>query len=202
MRKKSKMKKTLLWVGGLFVLLIVIALIFGESAEDKSLRLAKEKSINDSIERVQIEKKKFRDSIHNYRMKNDRSYKDSVLNFEKLEKERLAAEEKARIELDKTTNPDKYISVTNSSCEEGGFGAVALATFTLKNESLRDVGDIEMKFTFRGESGTVLRTEQKIVPIVLKKGQSKTVRKENLGFHPQNAATMSTEFVSFKKLMD
>ena len=44
-------------------------------------------------------------------------------------------EEKAALEKDKIENPQNYISVVKSGWETGGFGTVALVSFTLKNES-------------------------------------------------------------------
>ena len=196
------LKKILIGSSAIFVGIILLVAIFGESNDERNQRLSNEKKIADSIEKIVLIKKKEKDSIHSYRLKNDRSYRDSLALVEKLEREKREADEKAALEKDKFENPQNYINVTKSGWEVSGFGTVALATFTLKNESSRDVADIKMKFTFKGESGTELRNEVKIIPILLKAGQTKVVKKENLGFYPQNASTMSTEFISYDRVVN
>lgn len=196
------LKKVLIGIGVFVVGFIILVLIFGENNDERNARLAREKKVTDSIEAQNLLITKTKDSIHAYRMKNDRKYKDSIENIAKIEKAAREAEAKAALEKDKIENPQKYISVVKSGWEKGGFGTVALVSFTLKNESLRDVADVKMKFTFNGESGTVLGDEVKVFPILLKAGQVKVIRKENIGFIPQNASTMSTEFVSYDRVVN
>ena len=108
------LKKILIGSFAIFVGIILLVAIFGESNDERNTRLLKEKKIEDSIEKIVLIKKKEKDSIHSYRLKNDRSYRDSLALVEKLEIEKREADERAALEKDKFENPQNYINVTKS----------------------------------------------------------------------------------------
>ena len=201
--KTSTFGKFLVISIGLFVGLIVVVfifhLIFGDEIEQKNIA---NKKTTDSLKVVEKRKQFVQDSIYEYRSKFDKKFKDSILAVAK-ETERIRdSVEQYKKNLDKVENPEEYISIVKDGWELGGFGSIALASFTIKNESLKDVADIVVKFEFKGESKTVLHTTERMIPVIVKKGSSKVVKKENIGFVPNGAEYMTTSFVRVNRILD
>lgn len=183
---------------GLVVFVVIINLIFGDEIEQRNVERQK---TADSLKVVEKRKQFVQDSIYEYRSKFDKKFKDSILAVAK-ETERIGDSIlQYKKDLDKVENPEKYISIEKQSWELGGFGSIAFASFTIKNESLKDVADIVVRFEFKGESMRVLRTTERIIPVIVKKGSSKIIRKENVGFIPNGATYLSTEFVKVDRVL-
>lgn len=201
--KTSTFGKFLVISIGLFVGLIVVVfifhLIFGDEIEQRNIA---NKKTADSLKVVEKRKQFVQDSIYDYRSKFDKKFKDSIL-AEVKEAQRIRdSVEQYKKNLDKIENPEKYISIVKDGWELGGFGSVALASFTIKNESLKDVADIVVRFEFKGESMTVLHSTERMIPVIVKKGATKRVSEENLGFIPNGVKYMSTEFVKANRILD
>jgi hypothetical protein len=183
---------------GLVVFVVIINLIFGDEIEQRNVERQK---TADSLKVVEKRKQLVQDSIYEYRSKFDKKFKDSIVAVAK-ETERIGDSIiQYKKDLDKVENPEEYISIEKQSWELGGFGSVAFASFTIKNESLKDVADIVVKFEFKGESMTVLRSTERMIPVIVKKGTSKVIKKENIGFIPNGAEYMTTSFVRANKIL-
>lgn len=184
---------------GLIVVGFIFHLIFGDEIEQRNIA---NKKTADSLKVVEKRKQFVQDSIFDYRSKFDKKFKDSVL-AEAKEAQRIGDSIlQYKKDLDKIENPEKYISIVKDSWELGGFGSVALASFTIKNESLKDVADIVVRFEFKGESKTVLHSTERMIPVIVKKGATKTIKKENIGFVPNGAEYMTTSFVKANRILD
>jgi hypothetical protein len=73
--------------------------------------------------------------------------------------------------------------------QRGGFGAVAVATFTVRNENPFPVKDIELVCEFWARSGTRVGRQRVMLYERLPPGGARTVRDMTVGFIDQQAHT-------------
>lgn len=186
---EAKTKKTLWIFAGVFVVLLVIMGILGSKANKEAAEkwtqdsLAMEAS-SDSARKVAEAEKAHHDSL----MANDKGYRDSV---KKAEAELAKREE----EEAKRNSPEKYINI-DMGWRAGGFGAVAMADFTITNNSLVDMKDPVVLITYYGESGTETGSKLETLLINVPAGKKASSYNVNLGFIKSQTKRASATFVS------
>lgn len=125
---------------------------------------------------------------HEERMRTDRKYRDSVTRSE-------AAKEKARIDEERTVEPQKHITVSHS-WRAGGFGTVALSNVTIDNKSLKDCSNPTVIFLLKSSNGTLLDSRTVEIPETFRAGRKTKSSELNLGFISKQVEGISVEFVS------
>ncbi len=165
MKNNTEMKKTifskwwflLIFLFVLFVVFLsILPLIFPETFKKlEQERIEAEKRKNDSLEAIEKEKA-FR-----------------------LEQERIANLEMINIQNYLNNN----ILIKNWSWSIGGFGNVGIVDITFQNTSDTIVyKDISVTVEFKGESGLVLSSETRVIPVVVPPKSYKKVNDINFGF--------------------
>ena len=87
--------------------------------------------------------------------------------------------------------PVNHVTITNTAWRKGGFGAVAFAAFSLKNDNPASVKDVEIECGFFGKSGTQISTASTTIYDVILPKTTKTFPELSLGFVGQQAVSAS-----------
>lgn len=180
-------KRDLLIIGSIVIVLGIVAygLLGLGSKEERTLASPESASINyDSIRAA----REAENELHEQRMKTDRKYRDSVTRAE-------AAREKARIDEERTVEPQKHIKVSHS-WRAGGFGTVALTNVTIDNKSLKDCSNPTVIFLLKSSNGTLLDSRTVEIPETFRAGRKTKSSELNLGFISKQVEGISVEFVS------
>lgn len=100
----------------------------------------------------------------------------------------------------KPAPPSKLSQVTIEkwSWQKGGFGAVMIATFVLKNVNEVAVKDIEVTCEHSGNSGTMIDTNKRTIYEILKAKSSKTVTNFSMGFVHSQATKSSCSITGYE----
>jgi hypothetical protein len=106
-----------------------------------------------------------------------------------------AQAEKLRIE-NAIENPEKFLEITKWSWSKGGFGAIMIATFTIKNTSPFDIKDITIHCTDSAPSGTVIDSNDHTIYDLVKANSTKTFREVNMGLIHSQASSSGCHVVS------
>ena len=140
---------------------------------------------NEKEELLLEEQKRYEEYVNSDR------YKDSVANWENyINSDRY----KDSIEVvNKTKNFKEYVSISEIDWKKGGFGTVAIIErISFKNESLTDVKNIEVIFKFKAETGEVIKSVPKEFKIIVKQGETRTLKDVNMGFIDKQATAVSS----------
>jgi hypothetical protein len=95
-------------------------------------------------------------------------------------------------------DPAKSVWITKSAWEKSGFGSVAIATFTIRNENTFAVRDIEVACEFLGKSGSRINRRTITLYEWIDASKSKTIPKINMGFVDQQATSASCSVAGVK----
>lgn len=90
------------------------------------------------------------------------------------------------------------VSIDNLKWRRGGFGGVAIATFTMENPNDFQVKDIVIVCDFFGSSGTKINTAEQIVYQAIDAHKKKIVSDFNLGFINSQASAGNCEVAGFR----
>lgn len=187
-QRKATNKKIFKWTGIIFGAMVVIALLGKLMQKDDSAERAKVEAENNArinAERAEAQAKAAR---HDSLMQHSKPYRDSVKAAE-AEMARKVEEEAKR------NSPEKYIDI-DMGWRKGGFGSVALADFTITNNSLVDMKDPVVMVTFYGDSDTEIGSKVETLLIKVPAGKKASQYKVNLGFIKGQASKARATFVS------
>lgn len=102
-----------------------------------------------------------------------------------------------KIDLDAEVkqNPKSFLEIEVVSWENGGFGTVGIYNLNIKNTSKLPIQDIIIKFTYFGESGTVLNTNEATIYKIIKPKSTLKERNFNAGFKHSQGVTSKVEII-------
>ena len=131
------------------------------------------------------------------------SKEQDISNDEQQEEQYLSG--KAKLDSIKQAKIDAFnaIEIVEFNWNKGGgSGSIGmLRSITFKNNGDWNWKDLKLQFEFKGESGTVLDTQTKVLPIVLKAGETKKINKDiNLGFIHEMANKASVSLINAKEM--
>lgn len=135
----------------------------------------------------------------------DQAALDSMVRVEKAAFDALPAKTKDSIQkaialeektLRMSSHPEEFLSVKKWSWEAGGFGSVGIASITFENTGSKTAKDVLVRINFMGESGTVLNSAERLVPVVVKAGSTKAAREVNFGFIDDQTKSANIEIVT------
>jgi hypothetical protein len=86
--------------------------------------------------------------------------------------------------------------IVKFSWHKGGFNSIMLADFTIRNNSDRDVKDLEIRCEHAGPSGTVIDHNEQTIYEIVKAHSTRTLREVNMGFIASQAAGSKCEILS------
>lgn len=79
-----------------------------------------------------------------------------------------------------------------------GFGSIMMASFTIKNDSSKDIKDIEIRCEHTAKSGTRIDSNVETIYDVVKAGTKRTFKEVNMGFIHSQVDSSSCNIKSFK----
>lgn len=79
-------------------------------------------------------------------------------------------------------SPAEYLEITDNRWHLGGYGNVAIHSFTIKNTSDKDIKDIDVFVQYTSASGTKLSETDKTIYEIIPAGKSVSFTKVNMGF--------------------
>ncbi len=85
----------------------------------------------------------------------------------------------------------RSLVLTDWTWKKDAFGTVAMADFTLGNESMWDVQDIKLRVVFRGKSGSMISSDYPVIYDVLQADQTRLFKEINCGFVASQAISAS-----------
>jgi hypothetical protein len=194
--RKLKNKRILKWFG---IGVVAVFIINGiSSVLDRSQQEAAraEARVRDSLQSaVKLRQTKRHDSL----MANDSRYRDSVVIADKRRADSTNAQRRldsiASDERDRMLNPDKYVEI-DMNWHKGGFGAVALARFTIDNRSRQILSNPVIKVSFYSDNGTLIRTKEEVIYLTVKPGKRTRSKEINLGFVSEQIERAGAKLVS------
>jgi 5-keto 4-deoxyuronate isomerase len=99
----------------------------------------------------------------------------------------------------KEPNPQDQVHTKITRFDVGGFGAVMIADFTIKNNTSLPVKDVTVICNGKSETGTKIDRNERVIYKVINPNQTITVNDFNMGFISTNVTTTScytSKFVS------
>lgn len=87
--------------------------------------------------------------------------------------------------------PALKVDLKNEKWRRGGFGSIAIFSFTIVNDNDFPVRDIEIICRFFGNSGTVIHTRREVIYETVPAKKSKSVKDLSLGFIDGQAKSAS-----------
>lgn len=113
----------------------------------------------------------------------------------------LAAE---KVEADKLAEYKRDVShrleIQKTSWTNGGFGSVAVMTFTIKNLAEFPIRDISLSCSFSAPSGTTLGTASHTIFDTIKSKSTRTFKDVNVGFINSQASSSGCSITAAKRL--
>lgn len=180
--RKAKKKRTLKWTLYAMVGMAIIGMIisFFETREREAL--AEE---NRKLAAIEQAKNAVIQRRHDSLMKANPAYADSVNRADALRRDSIATKKRtdsiAAFERDRITNPENHVEV-DMDWHKGGFGAVALAQFTIVNNSLSTLENPRVRVSFSSENGTAISSREIDIYVTVKPGKRVRSKEINLGF--------------------
>jgi hypothetical protein len=93
------------------------------------------------------------------------------------------------------SNPNSFLIIEQKGWTDGGFGAVGIQNFNIKNTSPYPMKDIKLRFVYIGESGTELSENIETVYKIVKPKSTLKVRDFNAGFKHSQATSCRIEIM-------
>lgn len=79
----------------------------------------------------------------------------------------------------------------------GTNGDPLTASFTLENKNDFAIKDFTVRFTFHGNSGSMIRSKSQTFYEIVPAGKSKSIKDVRLGFMPNQGVSVSTEVIDY-----
>ena len=92
-------------------------------------------------------------------------------------------------------NPKSYLELRVIGWENAAFGTVGVYNLNIKNTSNLPIQDIVLKFTYYGESGTILNTNEATIYKIIKPKSTLKERNFNAGFKHSQGVTCNVEII-------
>lgn len=93
------------------------------------------------------------------------------------------------------SNPVRKLELVDFNPDRGGFGAILMVSFTLKNNYDRRFSDIKVRFIEKGKSGTEINSRELTIYDSIEAGETKKFNDFNVGFVNSQTDSVSMDIV-------